>query len=120
MIIRKSIIQVFILNNVEFCEYLFQKDRDTIFVINITKESQDQNKHGVKYSHRSPGFREDQILGYNFDGISEPLVSLSYLGICLDLYEIRDDPFLMTHGPFEDLDAEKVNELRGIAINIID
>ena len=39
MIISKSIIQVLILNNVEFAEYLSQKYRDTIYVINITKES---------------------------------------------------------------------------------
>ena len=65
------------------------------------------------------GFYKEILINKVFDAISDPLVSLSYLGICPDLYKVRRDPSIMIHGPLEELDDETVNEFRGIDINII-
>ena len=86
MMVSDSIIQVLILNNVNFGQYLSQDYRDNIHVIEITKEFCTPNKQGVKYFHLLSGFKEDPILGYKFDAISDPLGSLYYLGICPNLY----------------------------------
>jgi hypothetical protein len=55
----------------------------------------------VKYQHLLPGFVDDAILGYKFDGISSAFDSLSNLGVCPDLLEMRRDPISMAYGPLD-------------------
>ena len=89
-------------------------------IVKITKESCTSNEQVVKYFHLFSDFREDSILGYKFNTISNPLASLSHLGMNPDLYEVKNDSFVMTHGLLDELDDEAVKEFRGIVINIID
>ena len=61
----------------------------------------------VKYHHLLPGFAEDKIIGYRFDGVSPPFIELSELGVRPDLLEIRNEPICMSYGPNnQDVDEE--------------
>ena len=117
-------LQVLILNNIEYFQYLSENYRRNSYILKITRERSTPNKFGVKYYHLFPGFAEDRILGYKFDRISPPTVSLSCLGISIskDLLIIRSDPIDLTHGPLDQLrqeDIEEFNNVGGLGIQLI-
>ena len=113
------IIQVLIINNVGFGQHLSQDYWNNMHVIEITKEFCTPNEQSVKYFHFFSRFREDSLLDYKFDAISAPLVSRSHIGINPDLYQVRNDPFVITHGLLDELNDEVVKEFWGIGIKII-
>ena len=118
--VNGSSIQVLSLNNSNFDQYLSQYYRDNMYIQTITKKSFTLNKYDVKYFYILLGFKQDPILGQKFDAITDPIVPLTYPVICPDLYKVRKDPFIMTHGPLDETDDQTVDEIRDIVINIVD
>ena len=112
-------IVVKMISNTDFEQSLSQDYRDKVHVLHINEEGCFPHEQGVKYYHLLSGFGEDPILGYKFDTISDPIVSLSHLEISPDLYKFRDDPGVVSHGPLEDLDEYAVYKLRIMEMNII-
>ena len=65
-------------------------------IVEIVNESFTTNEQGVKDFHLLSGYKEDFVLDYKFDAISDPLVFLSHLGVNLYLYEVKNDLFVTT------------------------
>ena len=84
-------IQVLILNNLEFTEYLSPDYRKNICVMDITKENCVLNEYKVKYYRLLLGFVQNDIFRRTFNGISSPCVSLSHLGVCLDVLQMAPE-----------------------------
>lgn len=83
VIIIDAPVQVHILNGIweEFLEYLSFDYGENVCVVKITQRKCAPNSAGVKYFHLLPGFSEDLILGYKFNGTSPPLITLPELGV---------------------------------------
>jgi len=112
VIVIDSPIQVLILNNIDFYQYLSSYYQKNTCAVRITKKSYNPNSPLVTYYHLFSGFVDDTILGYKFDGAWFPLVSLVRLGIFPDLIEIRRDPISITYGPLDkDLDEEAMSKI---------
>jgi len=101
-------IKVLIVNNSGFEKYLSPDVRKKMNIIEVSKESCYPTEIVVKYFHLIPGFSEDPILGYKFDRISDPKISLSTLGINPDLYLRSMEPETSSHGL---LDREYIKSL---------
>ena len=96
------------MNNSDFEKYLSLDFRKKMKIIEISKESCYPNEMGVKYFHLILRLSEDPILGYKFDRISDPKISLSTLGINPDLYLRSMEPKTLIHGQ---LDREYIKSL---------
>ena len=72
-------IQVLIINNLEFTEYLSSDCRKNIRVTPITRENYVPTEYRVKYYPLLLVFLPNNILGHIFGGVSSPCVSLTHL-----------------------------------------
>ena len=68
------------------------------------------NEHDNKYLYLPPNFSYCSILGFKYDRAFELLVHPTRIEINANLYEVKSDLLVLTHGLFNNFDQSVVND----------